>query len=388
MATIGSLAVNITAVTDGFNKGIGKAKSALSGFVKNVSIGQAAIATAVAAGLAAIASEAIEAGGKIQELTAKLRVSSEALTALHYAADQMESSAAAVDAGISKMSITLGKAVQGGDDAQAAFARLGLDWNKLARLDVEKQFLAVIDALHRIPNAAEQAAAAQAIFGKGAKELSALIAAGSEKIVEYGQKAAEVGAVVSSDTVAALDDAGDAINSFSASWAALKMQLVGTFAPAITIAIDAITSQIKVLKTVWYSLQLAIVTGCEMIGRYILGLERMFNSIAPKFAQINTQADQQAVESFARSRGELTDKISTVWGGSGNPLDNSQANSVHGSVQTDKEKQAMSKQAAKDKKVEEKKIAENTKITNEQLKQLVQNTKPKKGAKLEVAGVR
>ncbi len=90
---------------------------------------------------------------------------------------------------------------------------------------------------------AERAAAAQGIFGKGAKELSALIEAGTAAIIEQGDAAAATGAIISTDTAAALDEAGDALKAFSDSWAALKLQMVGAFVPALAWTMNALSDQ-------------------------------------------------------------------------------------------------------------------------------------------------
>lgn len=363
--TIGSLAVNIVATTGKFTQGLNKAKSSLGKFVSGIGAAQTAVAGLAIAGIGAIVDAAIEAGGKLQELTTKLHISSEALTALHYAADQMESSAGAVDSAIQKMTLTLGKAAEGSDKAINSFARLNLDFTKLLALPVEQQFLAIVDAIHKIPDAAQRAATAQAIFGKGAKEIMPLITAGTTAITEYGQKAAEAGAIVGTDTVQALDDAGDSVNRFKASWESLKLSVVGTFAPAITFAMDLIVGAIKRAKAAWFILQYAITGGIELISRYILKMEEGLSHlplIGNTFSDMS-QKDQMLVDDLARRRGELGQKIKTnlgFGGSSDNPL-----------------KAPNSKQVEK-----------NTATTNEKLDRVVDAINARPPVNLQMAGVR
>ena len=70
------------------------------------------------------------------------------------------------------------------DDIGAAIAR-----NKDGTIDVNETFLNTIDALNRIPDAAQRAAAAQKIFGRGWTEISELIGTGADDV---RQKLADV----------------------------------------------------------------------------------------------------------------------------------------------------------------------------------------------------
>lgn len=397
MATIGSLSVNIVAVTDKFNKGLKAAQGMLSNFASSLGGVQSVVAGLAAGGLAMIAEQAIEAGGKIQELTAKLNISAEAITALHFAAEQLESSASAVDMAIGKMSLTLGKALAGSDPAIGAFNALGLSINAIATQRTEQQFLAVIDALHKMPPGAEQAAAAMAIFGKGYKDIVPLINAGTDAIVQQGQKAAELGVVLSGDQVAALDDAGDAVNRFSASWEGLKTQMVATFAPAIAAAFDVIVGGLKVLKTFWWGVQVLILDGCTAISRAIQFLENSFSwlPVVGDWLAKDAAAADGLVESFQNAAAEKVNNIQSLSGGGAGPLAKSTAD-LAGSMQTGAEAKAELKATAADKKQEEKETANNTKIIAEQMKLLNENAKLGRATsqadldavKVKIAGVR
>lgn len=391
MATIGSLAVNITAVTDKFSKGIQSAKGMLSDFVGSIGVAQTAVAGLAVAGFGAIVNSAIEAGGKIQELTAKLHISSEALTALHFAANQLESSAEAVDAAIFKMSLTLGKAAQGNDEAINSFNRLNLNFQQLTQLPVEQQFLAIIDAIRAIPDHAQQAAAAVAIFGKGAGAIQPLIAAGSQAIGEMGQKAVEVGAVIGTDTVESLDNAGDSIAAFQAGWEGLKVQLVGTFAPAISGAMWLITKALQGVRLFWYDLQYAVVTGAKLVSEAILEVLKLLNLVLPKFVEFDIQQNSSVIDTLGQQQATLQGKMDSITGAdTSNPLTKG-ATDVSGTAQTGKDAKAAMKNAAADKKQEEKETAANTKAANAQLKEiadLMRQGYSQNDAALKVVGVR
>lgn len=323
MATIGTMAVNIVARTDKFTKALNNATSGLGAFVGKITNVGNAVAGLAAYGFVSFVNEVVEAGGKLEELTNKLQISAEALTALHYAAQQLESSDSAVDMALQRMTLTLGKANQGVDAAIGAFNALGLSYQHLLRLPLEQQFLAVLDALRQMPTAADQAAAAQAIFGKGFKEITPLINAGADAIVKLGQEAVAMGAVVATDTVSALDDAGDSIAAFSAGWANLKMQVVSVAAPAIAVGMNIIASSIGAVKAIWWTLQEGILYGAELITRAIIAIQNAFSGmpLIGDWLAKDAAAGQVLVEELQRKRAGIDTRIGGMLGQGSNPLE-------------------------------------------------------------------
>lgn len=324
------------------------------------------------AGFGAVVNAAIEAGGKLFELSQKLHVSTESLSALHFAANQLESSAGAVDAAIAKMAVTLGKAAQGSDQAVIAFNNLGIDFNKLLALPVDQQFLAIVDALNKMQDSSERAATAQAIFGKGSRELSALLAAGTDKIIEMGQEAARTGAIITSDMVTALDDAGDSINAFSASWEALKMQLVATGAPVITFVMNEITGVISRARAAWFALEYAMTTGIQLIVMALDQLQAAWNAVVPKAMELDRQPAEQLIDSLTKKRQEIANKGLTLAGfrSADNPLARSGSN-VGGHVTTKAEQKAADKTAKEAAKAAERTAKATEKLANERPVRLV-----------------
>lgn len=338
MATIGTLAVNIVATTDKFISGLNNASGRLGKFVKSVGVVQGALAGLAATGFAAVIKGAIDAGGALFDMSQKLKISTEALTALHFAATQLGASAGAVDSAISKMNVTLGKAIGGSAMAQAAFQQLGINWDELVNIPVDQQFLAVVDAINKIPTAAGQASAAQAIFGKGAKELAGLIAAGTDEIIKFGDEAARTGAILSTEQAAALDDASDRMAAFSAQWQSMTQQLVATFAPAITIAMKGITESIKFLHSVVNTFQVLFLGGLAAIEYSLYGIIKVMNILLPKFLEFGglEQDFKVGAESFAHAAGEIGRGIDARHGiGGSGPLEKAALSG--GPVQTDKQ---------------------------------------------------
>lgn len=244
-------------------------------------------------------------------MSQKLKISTEALGALRFAAEQLGGTAGSVDTALAKMNVTLGNAVSGSKAANQAFQMLGLEASTLVNIPVEQQFLSIVDAINRLPTAAQKASAAQAIFGRGAKQLSALIAAGTDEIIKFGEEAQRMGALVSDDASKALDDAADSMAAFSAQWQAMTQQLVSFFAPAITLAMGAITESIKFLRTVWNTLQFAVLEGLAAIEGALFLVVKGFNALLPKFLELEglEQDFRVGMEEFHRQAKEISRQV-------------------------------------------------------------------------------
>lgn len=361
MATIGSLAVNIVAKTDKFIAGLNNAQGKLGAFVKKIGVAKIAAAGAAATAGYAMGSaikQAVEFGGRIQELTNKLHISAEALTALHFAANQLESSSVAVDAALAKMSVTLGRASFGAASAEEAFSRINLSHEELLKLPVEQQFLAVIDALNKVPDAAERAAAGQDIFGKGSKELSALISAGTEEIIRQGREAAAAGAVMSTSAVESLDNVGDAVASLIASWQILKAETVATFGPILTFLSSIGSNALKVVRGILYMARSLIMDFAGFMASITAIAGDLLNVLLPKKLEVNTEDIRAWAKGFSESAEmEIKKMRGMSTSGAANPLENS------------------------------KQVEQNTSTTNKKLDELIEATRAR-GPQLQVAGVR
>lgn len=352
--------MNIVATTDKFIAGLNQSQTALGRFVGKISTVQNALIGLGVAGFAAVVKGAIDAGGALFDLSQKLNISTEALGALHFAASQLGSSGERVDVALQFMTKTLGQAALGSDKAIGSFNQLGLNFNELLKLPVEQQFLAIVDALHKIPDRAIQAAAGTAIFGKGMKDLTAMVAAGTGEIIKFSDEAAAAGILVGSETAEKMDEASDAISKLINMWGSLKIALVGDYAEEITTAVDMIGGAILGLRVAFITMQVGVVFAMEIVARSIVGVLDLMNLLLPKFAEINTQKGQSFVETLASKRAELSNRaIDLVQGTDKGPL----------------------------KIPDSKAVEKNTAATNDKMDELIEATKAK-GPQLQVAGVR
>jgi phage-related protein len=239
-------------------KGVAVAAGVLVGAV--AAVGAAAIAAV--GGIAALVLKAADAAGEIQDLSDKTGISTEKLQEYGFIADQtgtsletitgaqsrlirsMNSASGAVDDYNQKLS----DAQEAGKDMEEvqddldkhldptleAFNKLGISVRDSSGhlRDNQAVFAEVIDQLGRIQNPAERDALAMQIFGKSAQELNPLVKLGSSGMAEMTKKAHELGAVMSSEDVAALDDFGDMLAGLQDGLKGTLGTLAADFLPA------------------------------------------------------------------------------------------------------------------------------------------------------------
>jgi len=177
---------------------------------------------------------------QMAKLSDRTGISTQALAELGYAASLSGVSNEQLTGGLEKMLKTLGEAANGGAEAQAAFAHLGLDFNKLAAQDPQKTFMQLADALKAVENPYQRAADITAIFGKSGQELLPLLQEGSEGLSGMAEEANKFGLAVSRTDAAKVEQANDAFTRLMAMISGLVNTLVVELSPYVTQAINDI----------------------------------------------------------------------------------------------------------------------------------------------------
>lgn len=96
--------------------------------------------------------------------------------------------------------------------------------------DAYDVFLDVIDALRIMENDTDRAAMAEKVLGSSAKELTELLAIGSEGIEQYAREAHDLGAVMNEDVINSLDQTAITIRKLETSLESAKTSLKGLVA--------------------------------------------------------------------------------------------------------------------------------------------------------------
>jgi len=164
--------------------GFNNLKGAVAGF------GAAIAGSAIVAGLGAIVKKSIDAGGELDDLQIKTGVSASALFAIGNAAEVAGVDMETLSKGLGKLNINLVKAAEGNEDLARKFKRLGVDVKDANGnvVPADKALKQIADRFADMPDGAQKAAAAVALFGKGGADLIPLLNEGAAAMVRFKSK--------------------------------------------------------------------------------------------------------------------------------------------------------------------------------------------------------
>jgi hypothetical protein len=116
--------------------------------------------------------------------------------------------------------------------------KLGLTFEELLTLSPEEQFFAIADALGKIQNPSERAAAGVSLFGKGFRELNPLIASGETNLKNWTAEAENAGVIIDELT-------RQQMTKFDDSWEQLKTRISVVTSKALTPFVEYLNGVFK-----------------------------------------------------------------------------------------------------------------------------------------------
>ena len=170
----------------------------------------AALSAASAAGLAALAGSAVQAGktaDDLNTLSKQTGFTTEELQKMKYASDLIDVSMEDMTGSIQK----LVKQMASGSDA---FKTLGVSvTDETGQLrNATDVWYETLEALSQVENETQRDALAMEIFGKSAASLAGIVDDGGEALKNYGKDAEDLGLIMSQDTLDAANKLNDAID--------------------------------------------------------------------------------------------------------------------------------------------------------------------------------
>ena len=232
---------------DQYGKELNSAKSETSTFgsvLKANLTGQAIVSgvRALGSALKEVGESAVEAtrsaasyADDINTLSTQTGISTDSLQELKYMEDLVDVSLDTVTSSMAKNIKSMSSAKKGSADYVAAYKELNVattDANGNFR-DSEDVYWDVIDALGDVKNETERNTLSMQLFGKKAQDLNPLIAQGAEGINAMKEEAKDMGAVLSSDTLASLNETNDQFDRMTQRADILKREIGAELAPGI-----------------------------------------------------------------------------------------------------------------------------------------------------------
>lgn len=194
---------------------------------------------AVAGGLLASSGSAIKTADDLATLAARTGISTDTLQKFAYASDMVDVSTEELAGAFSKMKKTL-------DSNPAAFEALGVAVTNAdgSFRNLEDIFFDSLGALSQIGGETERDLAAMDLFGKSADTLATIIDDGGAGLQAYGEKAQELGLILSEDTIGKLTATGDKIDETKARATATIAEVGATLLENLAPTIDVIVEKI------------------------------------------------------------------------------------------------------------------------------------------------
>lgn len=233
----GGAYVELFTVDSKLHKGLAAAQQSLNKFSQAALKTGAALTAAggaIVAGLLANAKAFAEAGDALDKMSQRTGIAVESLSALKYAAGQSGTSIEQIEDAIKDMSKNLVDAQAGSQGLVDTLNQLGLSASSMGGMGAEKQFLAITDALSKVPDVGKRATLAMSLFGEGGRQLLPMLAGGSAGIEAMMAKAKELGLVMSEEDAKAAAKLQDEIGKLSGAFEALKNTVGAAVAKDLT----------------------------------------------------------------------------------------------------------------------------------------------------------
>lgn len=169
-----------------------------------------------AAAFFALGKGALELAGRLKDTSDNLNINVESLQALESLHKRNGVASEQFGAALAKMKNNVFEAAEGNQANAKALGALGLSAERMLGLPLDQQYAAIAAAATSARNPTEAFNAVSVLFGErvGPRLMGSLRELAEEGLPKVTAQAKEAGHVMSTETVAALDRAGDAIEDF------------------------------------------------------------------------------------------------------------------------------------------------------------------------------
>ena len=256
------LAAKITLDSSQYESGIKEAESTGRGFGEKLKSGLGTAAKVGGVAVAAIGTAAVAAGkklydsatevsnygDKIDKMSQKLGLSTDAYQEWDYVLGLSGVNIESVGVGIKTLTNQLDEAKNGSESAQAKFAALGLSLEDLNSMSREGVFEQVIYGFQGMADSTERAALANDLFGRSGMELTPLFNSSIEETKALKDAAHDLGLVMSGEEVKASAAFNDALDTMRRTLDGVKRKLTVQFLPAFTKTFNGITGLLSKSK--------------------------------------------------------------------------------------------------------------------------------------------
>lgn len=243
-----------------------------------------------------------EYGEEVDRLSKTTGIGVETIERLGFAAQQEHASLESLATGLRFLSRHMTEAAVKGGAAAGPFEMLGVQITDLRGrlLPADQVLLQIAERFHQLPNGPMKAALAMEIFGRSGAQLVPFLSMGRAEIERLGQRAQELGIVLSGTQVSALESLGDAFDELTTAIKGFAIQIGAALGPALQPLIQTISDIISKV-TQWMQAN--------------PGLTKAIVILAAALGALLTVAG--AVLSFLAALGGIIAGVTAFWGALG-----------------------------------------------------------------------
>lgn len=256
---------------DELNKSAARAGAALAG-----------LGVGLLAGVSASAAQVVNLGDKLRDLSFATGNSVEQLSFLDFVAKQSGTSIETIATASQRLAKNLTEVSRGGgQQAAVALQELGLSAAELSRLDLVSQIETIGQALQKIENPSQRAAAGAALFGKQFKELAPLVLDTSNSFGELAARFVELGGTLTREQADAFDALNDSIGELQLSVRQAGEALATVLSPSLagiaTAVADFVNNIGPALTSRFFDIKAVLLDASRAVQKSKLDFVEFFN---------------------------------------------------------------------------------------------------------------
>ena len=241
MAKVGSVAINLTARTSAFVKGMRKAQTSVNRFAKVAARAAQRVikfglvlGTAAATGLALVVRRAFQSADALAKTSQKLGIATEDLAAFRLAAELSGVAARTFDMGLQRMTRRIAEAAKGTGEAKAALKELDLDSVALAAAGPAVAFKAVSEAMQQVKTQADRVRLSFKLFDSEGVALVNTTTIVARNFAEVEARAKALGLSLSKIDTSKIERANDAVLQLKGAFTGASNIIAVRLAPLVT----------------------------------------------------------------------------------------------------------------------------------------------------------
>lgn len=321
------MAENVSIVIKAFDKtkpAFGAVGKSLKGVTSAIfSMRTALVGVAGVAGFGYLVKSSLNATDSLKKTADKIGTTTEALSALRYAAERTGVQTNTLDMAMQRFTRRTAEAAKGTGEAKGALKELGIDANKLQRLGLDEQMAELAGAFGTVESDADRLRIAFKLFDSEGAALVNTLALGEKGLEEMFGRAKALGLVMSSQAAGGVEKANDSFNDMLSIVKGLKDQFSAALAPALDAIVTKFTNFIirtsdaeggieKLARSMAVSFLESVKATLGALDKFAEGLDTVIKKANDFFTGFETRSIQNQMKGIAKEMSELGDQIGNL----------------------------------------------------------------------------